>query len=137
MRNQFVTITAQGKKDPGQNSGISIQRCVIQPLDNLTASTYLGRPWKVYSTTVIMQSNIGGFLSPLGWISWETGVDPPKTIFYAEYQNTGPGSSTAGRVNWAGYRPTLTVDQASKYNVDSFIQGPSWLPASNVAFEST
>lgn len=138
MPNQFVTITAQGKKDPGQNSGISIQRCDIKPLDNnLTAKTYLGRPWKIYSTTVVMQSNIGGFLSPLGWIEWERGVDPPKTIFYAEYQNTGLGSSTVDRVKWPGYRPTLTVDQAAKYNVDSFIQGPSWLSAEDVEFDST
>ncbi|KAL8458796.1 hypothetical protein ACS0TY_036340 [Phlomoides rotata] len=137
MPNQFVTITAQGRKDPEQNSGISIQRCVIKPLDNLNASTYLGRPWKDYSTTVVMQSNIGGFLSPLGWIEWVKGQDPPKTIFYAEYQNTGPGSSNVGRVTWAGYKPNLTAQQASNYNVNSFIQGSSWLPASNVAFEST
>ncbi|KAH6793315.1 pectin methylesterase 1 [Perilla frutescens var. hirtella] len=137
MSNQFVTITAQGKKDPNQNTGISIQRCVMSPFDRLTAPTYLGRPWKDFSTTVIMQSQIGGFLSPLGWISWVSKVDPPNTIFYAEYQNTGPGSSTANRVKWAGYKSTLTAGQASKYTVDSFIQGPAWLPASNVAFDST
>ncbi|KAK6118732.1 hypothetical protein DH2020_047537 [Rehmannia glutinosa] len=137
MPNQFVTITAQGKKDPNQNTGISIQRCVMSPLDNLTAKTYLGRPWKDYSTTVIMQTNIGGFLNPLGWISWVSNVDPPSSIFYAEYQNTGPGASTSGRVRWAGYKPTLTTAQASKYTVNSFIQGPSWLPATSVTYEST
>ncbi|KAL0319494.1 UNVERIFIED_CONTAM: Pectinesterase 3 [Sesamum angustifolium] len=137
LPNQFVTITAQGKKDPNQNTGISIQRCVISPLDRLTAPTYLGRPWKDFSTTVIMQTNIGGFLSPLGWISWVSNVDPPRSIFYAEYQNTGPGSSTMNRVKWAGYRPTLTAGEASKYNVQSFIQGPSWLPATTVSFDST
>ncbi|KAL0414992.1 UNVERIFIED_CONTAM: Pectinesterase 3 [Sesamum latifolium] len=137
LPNQFVTITAQGKKDPNQNTGISIQRCVMSPLDRLTAPTYLGRPWKDFSTTVIMQTNIGGFLSPLGWISWVSNVDPPRSIFYAEYQNTGAGSSTRNRVKWAGYRPTLTAVEASKYNVQSFIQGPSWLPATTVAFDST
>ncbi|KAL0354417.1 UNVERIFIED_CONTAM: Pectinesterase 3 [Sesamum radiatum] len=137
LPNQFVTITAQGKKDPNQNTGIAIQRCVMSPLDRLTAPTYLGRPWKDFSTTVIMQTSIGGFLSPLGWISWVSNVDPPRSIFYAEYQNTGPGSSTRNRVKWAGYRPTLTAAQASKYNVQSFIQGPSWLPATTVAFDST
>lgn len=84
-----------------------------------------------------MQTEIGGFLSPLGWISWVKGVDPPSSIFYAEYQNTGLGSSTAGRVKWAGYKPTVTTAQASKYTVASFIQGPSWLPDANVAFDST
>ncbi|KAG8380219.1 hypothetical protein BUALT_Bualt07G0170600 [Buddleja alternifolia] len=136
LSNQFVTITAQGKKDPNQNTGISIQRCTIRALDRLTAPTYLGRPWKDYSTTVIMQTNIGGFLNPKGWISWVSNVDPPRSIFYAEYQNTGPGAGTSGRVKWAGYRPTITAAQASKYTVQSFIQGPSWLPTTSVAFDS-
>ncbi|XP_042054887.1 pectinesterase 3-like [Salvia splendens] len=104
MPNQFVTITAQGKKDPNQNTGISIQRCVMGPFDKLTAPTYLGRPWKDYST---MQTEIGGFLNPLGWISW------------------------------VGYRPTVTTAEASKYTVNSFIQGPSRLAESNVVFDST
>ncbi|KAG8388447.1 hypothetical protein BUALT_Bualt02G0126800 [Buddleja alternifolia] len=137
LSNQFVTITAQGKKDPNQNSGISIQRCTMSPLDRLTAPTYLGRPWKEFSTTVIMETNIGAFLDPKGWISWVSNVDPPSSIFYAEYQNTGPGASTANRVGWAGYNPTLTAAQASKYTVESLIEGASWLPATNVAYEST
>ncbi|KVH93309.1 hypothetical protein Ccrd_004644 [Cynara cardunculus var. scolymus] len=48
LPNQFVTITAQGKKDPNEDSGISIHKCDITPLDYLTAPTYLGRPWKDY-----------------------------------------------------------------------------------------
>ncbi|KAI3463189.1 hypothetical protein Pfo_019852 [Paulownia fortunei] len=137
LSNQFVTITAQGKKDPNQNTGISIQRCSMSPLDTLTAPTYLGRPWKDYSTTIIMETSIGGFLDPKGWISWVSNVDPPSSTFYAEYQNTGPGASTSNRVTWAGYKPTLTAAEASKYNVESFIEGPSWLPATSVTFDST
>lgn len=137
MPNQFVTITAQGKKDPNQNTGISIQRCTMSPLDNLTAQTYLGRPWKEFSTTVIMETSIGGFLNPKGWISWVANVDPPASIFYGEYHNTGLGSNTANRVTWAGYKPAMSPVEASKYNVESLIQGPSWLPSTNVAFEST
>lgn len=134
MPNQFVTITAQGKKDPNQNTGISIQNCVMSPLDNLTAHTYLGRPWKSFSTTVIMNSQIGAFLSPKGWIEWTPNVEPPSSIFYAEYQNMGPGSSLDQRVNWAGFKPTISSDQASQYTVQSFIQGDVWLPETQVTF---
>ncbi|GER45067.1 plant invertase/pectin methylesterase inhibitor [Striga asiatica] len=137
LTNQFVTITAQGKKDPNQNTGISIQRCAISPLDNLSAPTYLGRPWKDYSTTVIMETSIGGFLNPRGWISWVSNVDPPSSIFYGEYRNTGLGANTANRVSWAGYKASMTASEASKYNVDSFIEGRSWLPATTVKFDST
>ncbi|MFS7981138.1 putative pectinesterase [Helianthus anomalus] len=137
MANQFVTITAQGKKDPNQNTGISIQKCDISPLDQLTAPTYLGRPWKEFSTTVIMQSNIGGFLKPQGWISWVSGVDPPKSIFYGEYMNTGDGAGVAQRVKWAGYRPSLTSSDANRFTVANFIEGAMWLPQTTVKFEST
>ncbi|XP_050285112.1 pectinesterase 3-like isoform X1 [Quercus robur] len=137
LPNQFNTITAQGKKDPNQNTGISIQKCTLSPFDNVTASTYLGRPWKAYSTTVFMQSEIGSFLNPLGWISWVTNVDPPSTIFYAEYQNTGPGSTVDKRVKWAGYKPTLTVDDATKFTVESFIQGSEWLPDTDVKYDES
>ncbi|KAI4329024.1 hypothetical protein L6164_021331 [Bauhinia variegata] len=39
LPNQFNTITAQGKKDPNQNSAMSIQKCKISALDKLTAPT--------------------------------------------------------------------------------------------------
>ncbi|XP_023758432.2 pectinesterase 3 [Lactuca sativa] len=137
LPNQFVTITAQGKTDPNENSGISIQKCEITPLNNLTAPTYLGRPWKDYSTTVIMQSSIGGFLNPLGWAEWDRGVEPPSSIFYAEYQNSGEGSAVDKRVSWSGYKPSLTSSQAAKFNVRSFIDGAMWLPQTDVDFDST
>ncbi|XP_009773400.1 pectinesterase 1 [Nicotiana sylvestris] len=137
LSNQFVTITAQGKKDPNQNSGMSIQKCDLSPLDALTAPTYLGRPWKQYSTTVIMQSNIASFLHPVGWIEWVRGVEPADTIFYAEYQNTGPGAAVAQRVKWAGYKSSITPVQAAKYTVQSLIQGDTWLPDTAVVFDST
>lgn len=134
--NQMVTITAQGKKDPNENTGISIQGCHILPFGgNITAPTYLGRPWKEYSTTVIMQTGIGSFLKPAGWLSW-TGdnTEPPSTIFYAEYENTGPGSSVTNRVNWAGYKASISSDEASKFTVNSFIQGDEWLPNTGVTY---
>lgn len=138
LPNQFNTITAQGKKDPNQNTGISIQKCTFSPFeDKLTAPTYLGRPWKEFSTTVIMQSAIGPFLNALGWKEWVNGVDPPESIFYAEYQNVGLGSNTSGRIKWAGYRPTLTIDEAAKFTVGNFIQGNEWLAEAKVQYQET
>ena len=134
LPDQFVTITAQGKKDPNQNTGISIQSCVVTRLDNVTVPVFLGRPWKNYSTTIIMQTKIGGLLSPRGWMEWFRNVEPPSTIFYAEYQNTGAGASVANRVKWAGYRPTLTPKQASNFAIGPFLDGQDWIPASQVTF---
>ncbi|KAH7546993.1 hypothetical protein FEM48_Zijuj01G0259900 [Ziziphus jujuba var. spinosa] len=138
LPNQFNTITAQGKKDPNQNTGISIQKCSFSPKDanNLTAPTYLGRPWKNFSTTIIMQSSIGSFLNPLGWKEWIPNVEPATTILYAEYKNSGPGSDVSKRVSWAGYKPSLSDEEAVKFTVTSFIQGADWLPQANVEFDA-
>ncbi|KAA0053577.1 pectinesterase 3 [Cucumis melo var. makuwa] len=138
LPNQFNTITAQGKKDINQNSGISIQKCTFSAYNNsLSAPTYLGRPWKEFSTTVIMQSEIGGFLNPVGWKEWVSGQDPPSSIFYGEYQNSGPGSNVDKRVRWAGYKPSLTDSEAGKFTVGTFLNGEDWLPATNVNFDTT
>ncbi|GMH22014.1 hypothetical protein Nepgr_023857 [Nepenthes gracilis] len=137
LASQFNTITAQGKVDKNQNTGISIQKCTIAALDALTAQTYLGRPWKPFSTTIVMQSSIGSFLNPNGWIEWLIGVEPASTIFYAEYSNTGPGSDVSKRVNWTGCHPAVTAAQASVYTVGSFIDGSSWLDDANVAYDSS
>lgn len=137
MPGQQNTITAQGKMDPNQNTGISIQNCSISAFGDLGgASSYLGRPWKNYSTTVYIESSIDGFIDPKGWLPWMSISVPPETIFYAEYQNTGPGSVTGRRVNWKGLKLNMTSKQAAKYSVSSFINGDKWIPAANVAYKS-
>ncbi|KAL5698590.1 pectinesterase [Ranunculus cassubicifolius] len=113
---QFNTITAQGKKYPWQTTWISIHQCTIAPLGNVTAQTYLGRPWKEYSTTVIMETDITAIVNPLGWIVWNLSDPiPPSTINYGEYKNTGPGSDLSKRVNWTGYQPILSDQVAALY----------------------
>ncbi|KAF3668840.1 putative magnesium transporter NIPA3-like [Capsicum annuum] len=136
MTGQQNTITAQGKVDPNQNTGISIQNCTVMPWGNLTGiNTFLGRPWKNYSTTVFMQSNLGRFIHPNGWMPW-VGTTAPSTIFYGEYNNFGPGAKTNNRVNWKGLKLKLTSKIVSKFTVKPFTQGDKWLPATRVPFKA-
>ncbi|OMP07990.1 Pectinesterase, catalytic [Corchorus olitorius] len=137
MSNQQNTITAQGKVDPNQNTGISIQNCTIAPFDKLTSSlrTYLGRPWKAYSTTILMNSNIGSLIHPSGWLPW-SGDSAPSTIFYSEYKNTGPGSSTKDRVKWKGLK-SISEKQAKMFTVKEFLQGDKWISDTGVTYKST
>ncbi|KAK1280542.1 Pectinesterase 1 [Acorus gramineus] len=134
--NQQNTVTAQGRIDENENTGISIQGCTFSPFGNVTAPTYLGRPWKKYSTTVVMKSEIGGVVHPAGWYSWDGITTPPDTIYYAEYKNTGPGSHVAGRVKWAGYKPAISDEEAARFAVEQFIHGGDWLPDTGVMFQS-
>jgi pectin methylesterase-like acyl-CoA thioesterase len=131
---QKNTITAQGKSDPNQNTGISIHNCTISPFGDLTSvKTYLGRPWKDFSTTVILCSNLGSLIDPTGWLPW-VGTSAPSTIFYAEYGNYGPGSVTDYRVKWTGLK-TIDSNAAGRFTVGSFIDGNTWIPASGVPFK--
>lgn len=133
---QQNTITAQGKFDPNQNTGISIQNCTIFPYGyaNLSCQTYLGRPWKNYSTTVYIGNSLGSLIDSSGWLPW-VGTSAPDTIFYSEFQNYGPGSSTKDRVQWKGVK-NMTSHQVSKFTVSSFIKGDKWIPAAGVPYKS-
>ncbi|KAL3825503.1 hypothetical protein ACJIZ3_021532 [Penstemon smallii] len=131
-------VTAQGRDDPNQNTGIVIQRCRIGATSDLlpvqsSFPTYLGRPWREYSRTVVMQTVISDVINPAGWYMWN-GNFALDTLFYAEYQNTGAGAGTANRVTWAGYRVLTTAAQAQPFTAGTFIGGGNWLPATGFPF---
>ncbi|KAL2556641.1 putative pectinesterase/pectinesterase inhibitor 41 [Forsythia ovata] len=135
MTNQFNAITAQGRTDPNQNTGISIHNCTIRPVDDLNSTsiqTYLGRPWKEFSRTVYMQSFIDGFINPLGWREW-SGDFALNTSYYGEFNNTGPGSNTTGRVNWPGFHVINSTD-AANFTVSTFLLGDDWLSDTGVPY---
>ncbi|OMP03257.1 Pectinesterase, catalytic [Corchorus olitorius] len=138
LEHQFNTITAQGRRDPNQSTGISIQNCVIKAANDLASSnrttkTYLGRPWKEFSRTIVMQSFMDDLIEPSGWAEW-VGNFALDTLYYAEYRNSGPGSNTDSRVNWQGYHKNLTGSDAAVFTVDNLIQGGTWLDPTGVPY---
>ncbi|WMV16241.1 hypothetical protein MTR67_009626 [Solanum verrucosum] len=138
MSGQKNMVTAQGREDPNQVTGTSIQNCDIIPSSDLapvkgSVKTYLGRPWKAYSRTVYMQSNIGDHIDPAGWSEWD-GDFALKTLYYGEYMNKGAGAGISKRVNWPGYHNALTISEATKFTVGQLIQGAAWLKSTGVAY---
>ncbi|KAL5579680.1 hypothetical protein UlMin_012122 [Ulmus minor] len=131
-------VTAQGRTDPNQNTGIVIQKSRIGATSDLLPvqknfPTYLGRPWKLYSRTVVMQSVISDVIDPAGWHIWD-GTFALDTLTYREYQNTGAGAGTSRRVTWKGYKVITSSTEAQGYTPGSFIGGGSWLPATGFPF---
>ncbi|XP_022992216.1 pectinesterase-like [Cucurbita maxima] len=131
-------VTAQGRSDPNQNTGIVIQKSRIGATSDLRSvqksfPTFLGRPWKEYSRTVIMQSSISDVIDSKGWHEW-SGNFALNTLFYGEYQNTGPGASTGGRVTWKGFRVIRSATEAEGFTPGKFIGGGSWLRATGFPF---
>jgi len=131
-------VTAQGRTDPNQNTGIVIQKCRIGATSDLQSvkgsfPTYLGRPWKEYSQTVIMQSAISDVIRPEGWSEW-TGTFALNTLTYREYSNTGAGAGTANRVKWRGFKVITAAAEAQKYTAGQFIGGGGWLSSTGFPF---
>ncbi|CAN1290857.1 unnamed protein product [Linum perenne] len=131
-------VTAQGRDDPNQNTGIVIQKCRIGATQDLVSvqssfPSYLGRPWKMYSRTVIMQTEISNVINPAGWFEWN-GNFALATLSYREYANTGPGAVTSGRVNWGGYKVITSANEAQPFTAGNFIGGSTWLPATGFPY---
>ncbi|XP_058204945.1 probable pectinesterase/pectinesterase inhibitor 59 [Rhododendron vialii] len=136
---QANVIAAQGRIDPYQNTGISIQgsRVVATPgFARVVRSynTYLGRPWQRYSRTVFLQSYLGSLVNPAGWLAWENTDFAQDTLYFGEYKNFGPASSTTRRVNWKGHHVITSAGTASQFTVANLIAGNTWLPATGVPF---
>ncbi|KAL9332285.1 hypothetical protein ACSQ67_001895 [Phaseolus vulgaris] len=140
LSGQFNAITAQGRTDPNQNTGISIQNGTIKAAQDLapmvgTVETYLGRPWKEYSRTVYIQSFMDSLIAPAGWHEWN-GNFALSTLYYAEYDNMGPGSNTGNRVNWSGYHVVDATD-AANFTVSNFLDGDDWVPRTTIPYQSS
>ncbi|XP_068659389.1 probable pectinesterase/pectinesterase inhibitor 54 [Aristolochia californica] len=134
----YNVILANGRSDPGQSTGFSVHKSMIIAGSDLSSGhsveSYLGRPWKEYSRSVVMKSKIDSAIVSRGWIEWDDNF-ALKTLYFAEYLNEGPGAGTSGRVKWPGYH-VIGPKEALQFTVDSFIKGSSWLPSTGIAFEA-
>ncbi|CAK9156842.1 unnamed protein product [Ilex paraguariensis] len=138
LPNQKNTITAQGRRELAETTGFSIQFSNISAEPDLLASvnstpTYLGRPWKLYSRTVFMQSYMSSAIRAEGWLEWN-GNFALDTLYYGEYMNYGPGAGLDSRVKWPGFHAMNDSAQASNFTVSQFLLGNSWLPSTGVKY---
>ncbi|XP_018728757.2 pectinesterase 2-like [Eucalyptus grandis] len=87
--NKVNTITAQGRTDPNQNTGISIHNCKVIAASDLTSiqssvKTYLGRSWQKYSRTVFTKTYLDSLIDSAGWLAWN-GNSALTTLYYIAY----------------------------------------------------
>ncbi|KAB1201289.1 Pectinesterase/pectinesterase inhibitor PPE8B [Morella rubra] len=127
-----------GSQRPKPTTGFSIQFCNISADSDVAASlnstaTYLGRPWKPYSRTVIMQSYMSNVIRSEGWLEWNGSLHL-DSLFYGEYMNYGPGAGLGSRVKWPGYHLFNNSSEANNFTVAQFIEGNLWLPSTGVRY---
>lgn len=75
------------------------------------ASVYLGRPWRDYAQTVLINCELGGHIRPEGFHDWNK-PNARETVFYAEYGSTGPGAAPNRR---ADFVHILSAEEALLY----------------------
>ncbi|OIW17486.1 hypothetical protein TanjilG_22598 [Lupinus angustifolius] len=143
MQNQQCIVTAQGRKERYQPSGIIIQggSIVADPkyypvrFDN---KAYLARPWKNFSRTVFLETYIGDLIQPDGFMPWQTATGIPTntdTCFYAEVNNRGPGADITKRVKWEGVKK-LTPQIATSFFPSKFFHGDDWIRVTKIPYFS-
>ncbi|KAK9287926.1 hypothetical protein L1049_016371 [Liquidambar formosana] len=139
LENQQCIVTAQGRIDKREPTALVLQNCTITAeraynVLRKTLKSYLGRPWKQYSRTIIMQSHIDNMIQPEGWLPW-MGNFALNTLFYSEFENRGPGSVQTNRVKWRGVKK-ITPQHAADFTAGKFIGGDKWIKPSGVPYTS-
>jgi len=120
LANSFITAASTPR---GRKYGFVFLNCSITAETGID-SVYLGRPWRDYAKTVFIGCELGSHIRRGGWDNWST-PSREKTAFYAEYDNSGPGSDISGRVPWSH---RLTKAASKDYSRQKILQ-PFTLPS--------
>lgn len=109
--NSYITAasTTAGKK-----FGYVFLDCKLTADSNVTR-LYFGRPWRSFSKTIFMRCELPGQIAPEGWNNWNNPANE-KTVYYAEYKNTGEGADIKKRVSWS---KQLTDQEAKEYSLEN------------------
>lgn len=105
--------------------GYVFNRCKLTAAEGVM-KVYLGRPWRPYGYTLFMNCELGSHILPAGWHNWGK-TSNEQTARYAEFNNSGAGAATAGRVAWGRQ---LTKKEVAKVTIEEvFKRGDNWHPA--------
>ncbi len=103
----------------GQTYGYVFNRCRLTG-DCPPASCYLGRPWRSFAKTVYLNCTLGAHIHPEGWNDWNKS-DAQDTIYYAEYNSTGPGAEGIREGLRASFSRQLNDKQAELFRRENVL----------------
>ena len=110
-KDSYITAASTAK---GKLFGFVFLDCKIIT-DSSVTRLFLGRPWRAYAKTVFIRCDLPITIAPGAWDNWGNSENE-KTVFYAEYKNTGAGAATNKRVSWS----TQLKDKAAQhYNLST------------------
>jgi pectinesterase len=107
--NSYITAASTPH---GVKFGFVFRHCRFTATEGVE-KVYLGRPWRKYAKTVLINCELGKHIVPEGWKKWDN-ADDLNTTYYAEYSNSGPGADTSGRIEWSHQ---LSENEAMEYTI--------------------
>lgn len=119
--NSFATAASTPE---GQIYGYVMKKCRF--VGNCPPhSAYLGRPWREFARTVLIDCYIGRHICEEGWNDW--GKDEAhETVFYGEYGSYGPSADMSKRPEWV---KRLSVREAAAFSKEAVLAGrDGWNP---------
>ena len=124
LSNSYITAASTTAEDA---YGFVFESCTLTAKDDEVNKVYLGRPWRPFSKTVFLNTEMGSHITPEGWHPWPGDKNFPnkeKTAFYAEYGSRGPGArDLSKRVVWSHQ---LKKSALKKYTSEKVLNG--WNP---------
>ncbi len=126
LAHPIVMITAQSKRYEGEYSGFLFDHCRLTA-EAGASKVYLGRPWRSHALVVFLNTEMAREIVPAGWLEWRhDDRDSLPTVFYAEYNSSGPGANPKAR---DPHSHQLTAAEAAKFSVKSWLAGDDgWNP---------
>lgn len=108
----------------GQEYGYVMANCRFE--SNCPANNaYLGRPWREYAKTVLLNCYMDDHICKEGWHDWNKEAAREHT-FYAEYGSFGPGGKMEKRPDWIH---RLTETDLKRFTKEAVLSGSDgWKP---------
>jgi len=113
-------ITAASTPE-GKPFGFVFLHCKLTAANGVK-KVFLGRPWRSFAKVAYLNCEMGSFIRPEGWDNWSKPSNE-KTVFFIEYNNTGPGADIRQRVDWL---QKLGDNGAAKYNKEDIFSPYGW-----------
>lgn len=111
--NGYVTAASTPE---GQAYGYVMKNCRFE--GNCPDGTvYLGRPWREFAQTVLIDCYMGAHIHPEGWHDWNK-PHARQTALFAEYGSYGPGAVMERRPDWI---KRLSPEDLSRYERDAVL----------------
>ena len=114
----FVTAPSTPR---GQDYGFVFSRCRFGGTAP-EGTVFLGRPWRDYGQTVLVDCELGPQICPEGWDDWGKELARRECLF-AEYGSRGEGSNAGRRASFARI---LDREEAARFVREKVLEG--WNP---------